>query len=154
MRSEPTPQFPQEASLRRPESEPRPPSGLAGGNVARLLGSALPEVIQPGEVLPVTLYWEALGEAERNYTRFVHVLDADDRIVAQYDGVPGDGKMPLTSWLAGEYVQDDLKITFPQDVPKGPYRLAVGMYDPANGQRLTTPDDQERILLSRHIDVR
>jgi hypothetical protein len=122
--------------------------------VARLLGYALPALIQPGEALPVTLYWEALGEAERNYVRFVHVLDADDRIVAQHDGVPGDGNMPLTSWLAGETVQDDLKISIPPDTPKGPYRLAVGLYDPANGQRLTTEDGQEQILLSHELDVR
>jgi len=154
----PKPQFPQEATLRSPASlagqSPAPSAGLAGGNVARLLGYALPALIQPGEALPVTLYWEALGEAERNYVRFVHVLDADDRIVAQHDGVPGDGNMPLTSWLAGETVQDDLKISIPPDTPKGPYRLAVGLYDPANGQRLTTEDGQEQILLSHELDVR
>jgi hypothetical protein len=42
----------------------------------------------------------------------------------------------------------------PADLPAGQYRLAVGMYDPANGQRLTTPDDQGYIFLSRGLDVR
>jgi 4-amino-4-deoxy-L-arabinose transferase-like glycosyltransferase len=143
---EPTPEFPQDASLRSPAS-------ASGGTVARLLGYGLPAAIQSGQELPVTLYWKALGEAERNYVRFVHVLDADDRIVAQEDSVPGGGEMPLTSWLVGEYVQDNVAITMPPDLPSGQYRLAVGMYDPANGQRLTTPDDREQILLSRNIDV-
>jgi 4-amino-4-deoxy-L-arabinose transferase-like glycosyltransferase len=142
----PTPRSPQDASLRSPAS-------VAGGTVARLLGYALPTAVQPGQELPVTLYWTALGEAERDYVRFVHVLDADDRIVAQKDSVPGDGEMPLTSWLAGEYIQDDVTITLPPDLPAGQYRLAVGMYDPASGQRLTTDDDREQILLSRSIDV-
>ena len=73
--------------------------------------------------------------------------------MAQNDSVPGGGEMPLTSWLVGEYVQDDVKITMPPDLPSGQYRLAVGMYDPATGQSLTTPDDREQILLSRNIDV-
>jgi len=152
---EPSPQFPQEATLRSP-------APLAGGDVARFLGYALPAEVQPGQELPVTLYWQALGEAERNYVRFVHVLDAENRIVAQHDGVPGNaesraaggGEVPLTSWLAGEYIQDDLTLTLPADLPSGRYRLAVGMYDRASGQRLTTRDQQEEILLSREVDVR
>jgi 4-amino-4-deoxy-L-arabinose transferase-like glycosyltransferase len=136
------------------EPEPETPQEASLGQVARFLGYALPAAVQPGQELPVTLYWTATGEAERDYVRFVHVLDTDDRIVAQQDGVPGDGEMPLTSWLVGEYLQDDLKITMPPDLPAGQYRLAVGMYDPANGHRLTTHDNREQILLTREIDVR
>jgi hypothetical protein len=142
----PTPQFAQEASLRSPAA--------AGGEVARLLGYALPDTVQPGQELPVTLHWKASGEAERDYVRFIHVLDADDRIVAQQDSVPGGGEMPLTSWLAGEYVRDEVAIDLPTDLPSGQYRLAIGMYDPANGQRLTTRDDQGQIILSHHVEVR
>jgi 4-amino-4-deoxy-L-arabinose transferase-like glycosyltransferase len=155
---EPAPQFPQDAVLRSPVHS----AGSAGADVARLLGYALPAEIQPGRELPVTLYWQALGEAERNYVRFVHVLDANDKIVAQQDGVPanaesrvpGGGEMPPTSWLAGEYIQDDLTITLPATLPAGQYRLVVGMYDHASGQRLTSRDQLEEILLSHVIDVR
>jgi hypothetical protein len=51
-------------------------------------------------------------------------------------------------------VQDELTITLPADLPAGQYRLAVGMYDPTNGQRLTTRDQQDQILLSHNINVR
>jgi hypothetical protein len=142
----PNPQFSQESRLRSPAS-------AAGADVARLLGYALPAEVQPGQQLPVTLYWQALGITERNYVRFVHVLDAENRIVAQNDGVPGEGEMPLTSWLNGEFIQDDLTIALPAGLPQGRYRLAVGIYDPTNGQRLNTDDDQEQILLSQEIEV-
>jgi 4-amino-4-deoxy-L-arabinose transferase-like glycosyltransferase len=145
--NQPSPRFTQEAGLRSPAS-------LAGGDMVRLVGYALPDAIQAGQVLPVTLYWEALGEAERSYARFVHVLDANDRIVAQQDGVPGKGDLPVTSWLVGEYVKDDVEIALPAELAPGSYRLAVGLYDPANGRRLTAGDAQERILLTRGLEVR
>jgi hypothetical protein len=136
------------------EPEPQFSQDVTIGDVARLLGYALPAEVQPGQELPVTLYWQALGEADRNYVRFVHLLDASDQIVAQQDGVPANGNIPLTSWLSGEYILDDLTITLPADLPSGEYRLVVGLYDPATGQRLTTHDDQEQILLSSQVNVR
>jgi hypothetical protein len=133
--------------------EPESPQKASLGRVARLLGYSLPAAAQPGQELPLTLYWQATGEADRQYALFVHLLDAGDRIVAQQDGVPGDGELPLTSWLAGEYLQDDLTIPLPPDLPAGQYRLAVGMYDPATGARLTTDNGQEQILLSRELGI-
>jgi hypothetical protein len=151
----PAPQFTQETDLRSPASSSGPSTASTSeGDVTRLLGYALPTDLQPGQNLPVTLYWEALGESERNYVRFVHLLDAGDRIVAQQDGVPSNGDAPVTSWLPGEVLQDDLTIAVPDGLPQGSYRLAVGMYDPASGRRLNTPNDQEQILLSQEIQMR
>jgi hypothetical protein len=144
---QPSPRSSQQSALRRAES-------AAGGDLVGLVGYDLPDAIQAGQVVPLALYWKALGEADRNYARFVHVLDATGSIVAQQDGVPGDGELPLTGWIVGEYVEDDFEIQLPPGLAPGPYRLAVGLYDPANGQRLTTRDGEDRILLSQPLDVR
>jgi hypothetical protein len=39
------------------------------------------------------------------------------------------------------------------DAPPGTYRLAIGMYDPATGQRLTTPDGADQIVLDTEVQV-
>jgi 4-amino-4-deoxy-L-arabinose transferase-like glycosyltransferase len=151
----PHPQFTQEIDLRSPTLlAGRSPASPAEEDVARLLGYDLPAEVRQGQELQLSLYWEALGEPDRNYVRFVHVLDAENRIVAQQDGVPGNGEAPLTSWLAGETLQDNLAIAVPAGLPQGRYRLAVGMYDPASGRRLNTHDNEEQILLSQEIEVR
>jgi len=40
------------------------------------------------------------------------------------------------------------------DAPAGEYRLAVGLYDPATGQRLLTPDGADQVLLELVVAVR
>jgi hypothetical protein len=92
--------------------------------------------LDAGSPLALTLWWRALGESERNLTRFLHVLDADSRVVAQHDGSPGG--YSATRWLPGEYVRDDVTLET-GSLPAGLYTLVVGLYDPATGQRLITP---------------
>ncbi|NTU84127.1 MAG: glycosyl transferase, partial [Chloroflexales bacterium] len=55
----------------------------------------------------------------------------DGRRYAQID-------QPLTTsqWAAGRYVATELPFPIPADAPPGAYRLLVGLYDPATGQRL------------------
>ncbi|MCK4299495.1 MAG: hypothetical protein KAX80_08175, partial [Planctomycetes bacterium] len=56
---------------------------------ALLMGYGLTaQEIEAGGALRLTLYWQALAEMERLYTVFVHLLDADNRIVAQMDSEP------------------------------------------------------------------
>jgi 4-amino-4-deoxy-L-arabinose transferase-like glycosyltransferase len=139
--SAPQPAFPQEARL---------------GDVVELVGYDTPATAQAGAPLEVTLYWHALGEVTRNTIRFVHLLDADDRIVAQLDSVPGDGdaQAPLTSWVSGEFIQDRATLPeVPPELPPGQYRLAVGLYDPVTGKRLAGPAGEDQILLEQQVEI-
>ena len=63
---------------------------------------------------------------------FVHVLDADDLIVAQWDGVPVDWTRPTTGWLPGEYLETEHQF----ELPAGEYRARVGWYEPLTGERV------------------
>ena len=124
------------------------------GSVARLLGYDLPTVAYARQAREIVLYWQALGEMERSYTRFVHLLTAGDQIVAQCDGVPGAGTLPTTSWISGEVLTDSVQLTLPSDLPPGHYRLAVGLYDPLTWQRLADPEGMDRILLTQTLEAR
>ena len=120
--SAPPPQFPLRADF--------------GGSIA-LLGYDLPQVTaSPGGALAVTFTWQAVATPSRDYTVFVHLLDADGKIAAQNDSQPAQGTLPTRSWLPHEVVRDSHRIDLPASLPPGTYRLEIGWYDGATGARL------------------
>ncbi|MBN1136667.1 MAG: hypothetical protein JXM73_08770, partial [Anaerolineae bacterium] len=110
------------------------------GPAVGLVGYDLPETAhRPGSPLEVTLYWHARQTPDRNYRVFVHLLDAQEQIIAQHDGTPGDGELPTLGWLPGEYLADTHRLALSPGLPTGAYRLLVGLYDPVTWQRLGEP---------------
>jgi hypothetical protein len=87
-----------------------------------------PQSPRPGDVLAVSLYWEALRPLEDQYHTFVHLLDAQGQKVAQSDRQPGGVYYPTTLWRPGERLRDDHTLTIPGDAPPGVYSLVAGMY--------------------------
>ncbi|MBI2848865.1 MAG: glycosyltransferase family 39 protein [Chloroflexi bacterium] len=118
------------------------------GDGVRLLGYDLQPLTPNSERQPMrlTLYWQPESKLTKDYTVFVHLLDARNRIIAQSDQEPGRGLSPTSSWDVGEVIADthDLQIK-----PKMPdtYRLIAGMYLPPSGERLITQTGGDFILL-------
>jgi hypothetical protein len=118
----------------------------------RLLGAMMgegdtqPHLIQPGEVLALTLYWETLGPVERDYTVFVHLLGEHERVIAQRDTPPGLGAQPTSGWQPGQVVADPYLLALPETA-YGPDTATweVGLYDAQTGQRLRTSDGGDNV---------
>jgi hypothetical protein len=116
------------------------------GGVMRLLGYDL-EVgaVEPGGRVGVTLYWEALAPADRDYTVFVHLLGEGELLVAQRDTFPGLGRLS-TVWLepgfrwADHYVLQVPDTAYTPDVAQ----VQVGLYDATTEARLPamTPEGE------------
>jgi hypothetical protein len=122
------------------------------GDQVTLLGyDVSPEVVQPGQSLDLTLYWQARREMTKDYTVFTHLVAADGRIVAQQDNQPAEGRYPTSIWDTGEIVVDRYRLTIVPDVPGGEYHLEVGMYLLSTLDRLKIASGekkgQDRILL-------
>ena len=117
------------------------------GGVARLLGYDLPDdAVQPGDVLEVTLYWQAIAATEQDYAVFVHLLDEHDLMAAQKDTHPGLGRYPTSRWRAGEAIADTYRLPVSETAyapSAGP--LEVGLYLPESGQRLLTTDGADNL---------
>jgi len=96
--------------------------------------------VAPGEVITLTLYWEARESPSADYQVFVHLLGDGPEPLAQGDGPPLLGDYPTTMWAPGEVVADSHPVTLPADLPPGRYRLLVGMYDLATMARLARLD--------------
>jgi hypothetical protein len=106
-----------------------------GDNLALVGYSVEPEQPSAGQLLTVTLVWQAGATPARDATVFVHLQDADGRLVAQHDGPPAEGRRPVTGWLPGEVIVDRHGIALPVDLPAGTYQLGAGLYDPETGER-------------------
>jgi hypothetical protein len=122
-----------------------------GGQVTLLGYDVSPEVVQPGQFLDLTLYWQARRPMTEDYTVFTHLIAADGRIVAQQDNQPAEGRYPTSIWDTGEIVVDRYHLTIAPDAPGGEYHLEVGMYLLATLERLKVASGdekgQDRILL-------
>nr|HID13679.1 Stk1 family PASTA domain-containing Ser/Thr kinase [Anaerolineae bacterium] len=83
------------------------------------------ETFRLGEVIAVTLRWQALRSIGTHYVVFVHLISPDGRLVAQQDVEP---IIPTTTWVPGVEIVDPHQVTIPADQPAGRYQLRTGMY--------------------------
>jgi hypothetical protein len=103
----------------------------------RLLGYALDETtITPGGAIHLTLFWQATGEVQGDYTVFAHLADAHEQIWGQRDGQPYYGLRPTRLWHTGDVLADPLHVDVRADTPPGGYALYIGLYEATTGQRL------------------
>jgi hypothetical protein len=97
----------------------------------KLIGVKIgPDVVHPGEQVPVTAYWQTLKPMDTNYSVFVHLMGRDYENVGQINSYPGLGLRPTSSLQPGQIVVD----TYPVSVEGGsqaPTRLRVniGLFD-------------------------
>ncbi len=102
-----------------------------------LLNLGIPnQQLIPGGTLDLTLDWTALAPLNENYTIFLQVLDANDRLVGQVDAWPLQGTLPTSQWQPGETITDPHTIQLDGDLPPGEYRLLIGWYLLADLRRL------------------
>jgi len=118
------------------EAEIKPLDVRFGGDI-RLRGYALPtNQIAPGDVLQVTLLWQAESTPSRRYRVTVQLLDEQDQVLAQRDAEPVGDARPTTSWAPGEWIRDNYGLFIPFGTPPGRSRLLVALYQPEDGSRL------------------
>jgi len=107
------------------------------GRKAMLLGYDLfPSTPTAGDSWQITLYWEPLVRMSKDYTVFVHLIDAAGDLVAQMDEQPLEGEYPTHLWQLEEQIKDGHRLPLPDDLPAGWYRLEVGLYLLDAGERL------------------
>ncbi len=94
-----------------------------------------------GDVIPVTLFWEAGEAIQESYKVTLQLLDGSGNLVAQVDTVPRDNLAPTTLWAPGELIVDRYGVYVPDDLPAGQYSLLVAAYDAVTGERMSVSSD-------------
>lgn len=121
------------------------------GGVMRLLGYDLETASAgPGDPVAVTLYWEALAPAGQETAIFVHLLGAEERLVAQRDTLPGLGRLSATRLTPGFRWADRTVLRLPATVyAPDVAQVEVGLYDPLSGARLPLADGGDNVRFGR-----
>ncbi len=102
------------------------------------------ETVTAGEVLPLSMAWEAIHPMGDRYKITVQLLNERDQVVAQRDAEPAGGLRPTTGWTPGQVVQDSLGVLVRAGTPPGDYRVILAVYRQADGVRLPVVDKGER----------
>jgi mannosyltransferase len=124
------------------------------GERIRLRGYTLAgDGFAPGDVLPVTMFWEAQAPIAERYKVTIQLLDDAGQLVAQHDTEPGDGLMPTTTWDPAQILADRYGVPLPGDLPPGRHTLIVGLYHVATGERLPTATGGDHVVLC-DLDIR
>jgi 4-amino-4-deoxy-L-arabinose transferase-like glycosyltransferase len=116
------------------------------------LGYDAPSRTQPGEVLPLTLYWRVkqdVAAQQLPLSLFVHLLNEQGEFVAGRDLLA----FPTAGWRDGDVWLQQNDVPLPADLKAGAYRLEIGAYSQADGSRWRVVDAQgndagDRLLLN------
>ena len=107
----------------------QPQTEIADGELAsgiRLLGYDLPlREAEPGGILRVALYWNALHDVEEDYILALELRDQAGRVQMRHEERPVDGTYPTTQWEEGEVLRDWHDVPVPPHTPQGEYELVV-----------------------------
>ena len=90
----------------------------------------------PGKLILRT-EWRATESIREDWTIFVHLV-REGQVVAQNDGIPGDGLLPTSQWRTGDVIVDERGLAGP--VVAGRDEVRIGLYRPDTGARLAVYD--------------
>ena len=97
-------------------SQPSPviPLQVTFGDQLKLIGADVSEPsVQPGGLIEITLYWQAVAPIEKDYSTFVHLLDENEVVVAQRLMFPGQGLWPTSQMKVGDVIPTRYIINVP-----------------------------------------
>jgi hypothetical protein len=113
------------------------------GGVMRLLAFEVGrDRVQPGDALPVTLYWQVLAPTSEDFSIYLQVFGWQ-QAVGQRDSYPGGGTRPTSGLAPGQVVRDTYLVPIRPDA-KGPAPawISAGLYRLSSQEKLPATDGQ------------
>jgi hypothetical protein len=106
-----------------------------GGKI-QLLGFNMKSSLRAGKTLSVTLALQDTAPLDQEHKVFVHLLGAGDAVLAQDDRLPCNFSLNQADWQPGNIVLEAYQLPIPAEMPRGEYRVVLGMYQPDLNLRL------------------
>ena len=106
--------------------------------------------------LTAILYWQAFEQTETALTVFSHLVgkinpETGTSLWSQDDHPPQNGRLSTNLWEVNRLYRDVYRLPLSTVVP-GDYRLHIGFYDPATGDRLLLEDGADAYMLDIIIE--
>ena len=124
--------------------QPRPDVGARAntGDGLRLQGYDLLSAPEEPNRLTLRLFWETGDGAANDWTTYIHLIDAQGNLAAQFDGPALAGLQPTNRWHRNALYIDRRQLNLPTELSAGDYLFRVGLYSLGSGERLPfQPDD-------------
>lgn len=101
---------------------------------------------EPGDYVPVTLYWAVDGPTAENMSLYVHAVNSAGEVLGKVDTYPGGGSLQTTTWQPGIYA-DTYAIPLDQDAAgRSDLRLSIGWWHyPSETVIIPTNDNSEAL---------
>jgi 4-amino-4-deoxy-L-arabinose transferase-like glycosyltransferase len=116
------------------------------GEIAQLVGTAVPSSAAAGEVLPVRICWYVLEQAERDYSVLVQIIGPQNAVIAGRRTYPGLGSYPTSQWRPDSFFCDTVRLDIPADLAQTLlYYVEVAFIDQTTGERLPIYDSSGRL---------
>jgi hypothetical protein len=113
---------------------PRYPLHLTFGGKLLLRGYDISTThLAPGEILSLSLHWQALAAMDIRYRAFVHV--ETERMWGQHDDDPVC-RLRTDEWRSQQDGTGQFRVTLDPATPPGTYPVTIGVYNPENWERL------------------
>ncbi|MCX7680955.1 MAG: hypothetical protein N2508_03130 [Anaerolineae bacterium] len=97
------------------------------------------QALSGAEGITLTLTWQSIRPVPYDAITFVHLLEAD-RILAQADRQPLNGRFPTSYWLPGQVITDVFRLSLPAGVDVEALTLGLGLYRWPSLERLPVID--------------
>jgi len=94
-----------------------------------------PSTVTPGGYVDVELQMRAIRPPTRNYTLFMQIIGANDRMIGQRDRSPACDGEETSEWNEGTVVTSRFRIPIFADAPDGQFPLMMGMYETISQKR-------------------
>lgn len=112
--------------------------------------------LRPGDKLEVMLTWHMLDRLPQDYDLFIHITDANGKILTQLDRPPLADR-PTSTWPIDETLTSVHELMLPTNTPQGIYTVRLGLYK--GEQRLHVVDGglanvSDNAILVGEIEVR
>jgi len=140
--------------LRVPDRQPAPLDGnqLAAPVSFTVAGAPRPAIILQAATTTrdadgnwvVAVLWESVATIDADVVTFVHAYDGNGELLGAGDGPPQRGAFPPHLWEPGDRIAGAHTITL--DPETHPAQIAVGLYVPTSGERLTATRDDAPVL--------
>lgn len=120
-----------------PDSGSRVTGQEVFGGALELVGyDPTPATAAPGKGVSVALDLVTLAAVPKDDKIFIHLEDAQGKVVAQRDQPLLHAGRGTAAWQVGDAVRIGADLLVPANLPCGDYVLVTGIYDPITGQRL------------------
>ena len=105
------------------------------------------QVVQPGETINITLYWQALKPMDDDALMYIHLLGRGMELVGSLDSYPGWGTYPTSLWRPGEVLRDRYQVTIsPSAQAPTLCRVDVGMTTQEQATGVSAGDDGSPVI--------